>query len=139
MNRQKHNLFGGIIKQSLTVFTLMVAALSLTSFIPGVFAQGLIGADDNIDNVKLATGNADSASELIRTIVNYFLFFLGLIATIMVIGGGVMLVTGAGEQEKVDKGKKMITFALVGIIVILLSFVLVKTVIDSGLGSEATT
>lgn len=82
-----------------------------------------------------ATGNADNASDLITTIVNYFLGFLGLIAVLMIIYGGVLYVTAGTDAGKVDKAKKMIMYAITGIIIVFLSFALVNTVLKAGLGA----
>lgn len=137
MSKQKHNT----LKQTIIVFTLMVVGLTLVAFAPATLAQtsGLIKTTDNPNNISQATGGASSARELVLTIVNYFLYFLGLIATLMVIYGGVLYVTAAGDTEAVDKGKKVIMYALVGIIIILLSFALVNSVLGAGLGNESTT
>lgn len=137
MTKQKHNT----LKQTIIVFTLMAVGLTLVAFAPATLAQttGLIKTTDNPNNISQATGGASSARELVLTIVNYFLYFLGLIATLMVIYGGVLYVTAAGDTESVDKGKKVIMYALVGIIIILLSFALVNSVLGAGLGNESTT
>jgi TRAP-type C4-dicarboxylate transport system permease small subunit len=55
--------------------------------------------------------------------------FLGLIAVIMIIYGGFTYVTAAGKQEAVDSAKKTILYAIVGIVIILLSFAIVNTVL----------
>lgn len=137
MDKQKYNT----LKQTLIVFTLMIVGLTLVSFAPAALAQttGLIKSTDNPSNISQATGGASSARQLVLTIVNYFLYFLGLIATLMVIYGGIMYVTAAGDSEAVDKGKKVIMYALIGIVIILLSFALVNSVLGAGLGNESTT
>ena len=77
--------------------------------------------------------------------VNFVLGFLGLAAIIMIIYGGFMYVTAAGAEEKTTKGKKSVTYAIVGIVIILISFALVNTVIrgigtgtDVGVGTGTT-
>ncbi len=69
--------------------------------------------------------------------VNFALGFLGLIAVVMVIYGGFLYVTAAGEEEKTTKGKKSVTYAVIGIIIILISFALINTVIQGvGRGTD---
>ncbi len=126
------------LKQLLVMFAVMGAGLLLATHIPEAHAA-LIG-DDNIQGVAEATNNATSARALARTIVNFFLFFLGLVATIMVIYGGVLYVTAAGNDDQVGKAKNVILYAIIGIVVILLSFALVNTVIlGAGTGTEPST
>lgn len=124
------------LKQTLLVFALMVGAISLFSFLPSASAAILSG-QDNPAEVAGATGGETSIRGLVLTIVNYALTFLGLVAVIMVIYGGVTYVISAGNDEAVGNAKKIILYALVGIIIILLSFVLVNAVLGAGTGTEA--
>lgn len=72
--------------------------------------------------------------DFIVNVVNFALGFLGLVAVIVVIYGGFLYVTAAGEEEKTTKGKKSVTYAIIGIIIIIVSYALVNTVI-SGIGT----
>ncbi len=125
-----------IIKQTLLVFGLMVGAISLFSVLPVASAVGLLDTGDNPEVIGAATGGETSLRGLILTLVNYFLGFLGLLAVIMIIYGGVSYVTSAGNDEAVGKAKKIIMYAIIGIILILLSFVLVRAVLGAGTGTE---
>lgn len=107
-----------------------------------VFAQssggsGFLQQSDNPNNIAQATGGQTSVRALILTVVNFFLGFLGLLAVLMVIYGGVMVVTSQGDPGKADKGKKILTYAAVGIIIILLSFAFVSTILGAGSGQQA--
>lgn len=126
------------LKQFLLISGLMVLGLLLVGYAPAAMAQ-LITTQDMPSNIAGAVGGETSARALIVTIINFFLFFLGLIATIMIIYGGVTYVTGAGEQEKLDSAKKIIMYAIVGIIIVLLSFAIVNTVLQAGTGTQAGT
>ena len=123
-----------IIKQSLIVFSLMAVGLVLFQFVPAFAQGGLISPTDQPGRLAEATGGQGSLRQLILTFLNFFLGFLGLISVIMIIYGGILYVTAAGEQERVDKGKKIIMYAIVGIVIILLAFALVNTILG-GLGA----
>jgi len=75
----------------------------------------------------LNLGTAD-LKETIINILNLALGLLALIAVIMVIIGGFTWMTAGGNEEKVDKAKKIISSAVVGMIIILLSWALVTFV-----------
>src|SRR3989339_791554 len=61
----------------------------------------------------------------------------GKIAAAMVIYGGILYVTSAGEEEKTGKAKKILMYAIIGIVIIFLSFAIVNTVISgAGTGDE---
>ncbi|MCD6110004.1 PKD domain-containing protein [bacterium] len=75
--------------------------------------------------------------DYIVNVVNFVLGFLGLVAVIMVIYGGYLYVTAAGEEENTTKGKKSVSYAMIGIVIILVSFALVNTVIKGvGKGTD---
>jgi len=65
-----------------------------------------------------------------QKIINWFLLFLGLIATGFLIYGGFLYVTSAGNDENVKKAKNLIIYAAVGIIVIILAAVVVNALLD---------
>lgn len=94
----------------------------------------LISPTDQPGRLAEATGGQGSFRDLLLTFLNFFLGFLGIVAVIMVIYGGVLYVTAAGNQENIDKGKKIIMYAVIGIVIILLAFALVNTLL-SGLGA----
>ena len=120
-----------LIKQTLLVFALMIGAIAFFSMIPVAGAQ-LITTGDIPGNIAGPTGSEGSLRALVLRIVNYFLAFLGLIAVIMVIYGGITYVTAAGKDEPIQNAKKIIMYALIGLIIILLSFALVNTVLQAG-------
>ncbi len=122
-----------LLKQIVLVFALMVGAITLVSAISVAGAAPLINPGDNL--VAEPTGGA-TFRELVVRMVNYFLGFLGLLAVIMVIYGGVTYVTSSGQDEKVQNAKKIIMYAVIGLIIILLSFAIVNMIIGAGTGVE---
>lgn len=113
----------------------LVAVFCLFSF--DIAFADLIGVGDNPENIDTATPAwGGSARTAIRVIVNYFLFFLGLIATIMVIYGGFLYITSGGDDAGAEKGKKILIYSAIGIIIILVSYALVNTIIETGTGNE---
>ncbi len=51
----------------------------------------------------------------------------GPFALLSLVGGGLMYVIAGGDEEKTGKAKKIITWAIVGIVVIYGAFALVST------------
>ena len=72
----------------------------------------------------LTLGTAD-LKETIINILNLLLGLLALIAVIMVILGGFMWLTSGGNEEKVDKAKKTISSAVIGMVIVLLAWALI--------------
>lgn len=125
------------LKQGLIVLGLTTVLLTIFSALGGVASAQLIQQGDVPSSIAQATGGEGSIRNLILNIVNFFLLFLGLIAVIMIIYGGITYVTAAGNQEKIESAKKIIMYAIVGIVIVLISFALVRTVISgAGQGAE---
>jgi len=123
---------GQIVKQVLMVLALMTGALALVGAFPEIAGAAFINTTDNPGNVSDATGGSGDIRDLALRIVNFFLGFLGVVAVIMVIYGGVTYVTAAGKDDAIGNAKKIITYALIGIVIILISFAVVNTVLGAG-------
>ena len=75
-------------------------------------------------------GQNTSLRQFILNILNFFLSFLGLIGTAAIIYAGYLMVAGAGDDSMHEKGKKILMYAAIGVIVVLTSFALVNTLIQ---------
>ena len=104
--------------------------VSLTDFKGGLSAPSAEGYDPKLTEVT-------SAREFVVKIIKFALSFLGLIAVIISIYGGVRILTSAGEADGVEKGRKAITYAVIGIIVIMSSYAIVNTVLQAPGGAPA--
>ena len=77
-------------------------------------------------------GTADNlfvAGGIFQQISNTLIFLVGAIAVIMLIIGGLRYVTSNGEASSIKGAKDTITYAIIGIIVAMLSYALVSFVI----------
>lgn len=79
---------------------------------------------------------ASDAREFVLNVTNFILGFLGLTAVIVIIYGGFVYVTAAGDESKTEKGKKSVTYAIIGILMILASFAIVNTVLQAPSGTD---
>lgn len=64
-------------------------------------------------------------------IIKYAMGILGAIALVMFIYGGFTWLTSRGASDKIEKGKKIFVWAVIGLAVIFSSYLLVSLVIDS--------
>ena len=95
------------------VFTVMVALLVL-----GVanLAEAVNVYPNASGNIGL--GNADP-EDMIVSVINWILGILALVAVIMILVGGFLWMTAGGNEEKVDKAKKLLIAAIIGLVIIL--------------------
>jgi len=124
--------------------SLMMGATLIMLFLVNVlgvdmaFAQDAITDGDRPGVITDLSGGEGSIRALVLRIVNFALGFLGFLAVLMVIYGGIMYVTSGGDQEKTEKGKKIIFAAAGGVILIIVSFALVNTLLQAGAGGAST-
>lgn len=82
----------------------------------------------NYQNYKDALGigspnlNTSSLGSIVSSFLPYVLTLAGLALFVMLILGGFTLLTGMGNQEQQEKGKKQITSALIGFLIIFASY-----------------
>jgi hypothetical protein len=69
-----------------------------------------------------------SISQFILKIINVALAVAGLIAVLFLIIGGFRYITSAGNEEVAEGAKKIIINAIIGVVVIILSFVIVRVI-----------
>ncbi len=123
-------------REVLTFAGLLGAALLATTFISDM---SFAASGDSIEFVDNLTGGEGDLKVLLNTILSYFLGFLGFVCVIMVIYGGILYVTSAGNDENVGKAKKILLYAAIGIVIIMVSYALVNTILGAGAGTTTTT
>ena len=85
------------------------------------------GQTQNINSGLKARGD-ESLTDSIQKIINYLIGFLGLIALVLALYGGFLMLTAAGDEEKVKKGKTILMQAAMGILVIFLAAGIVQLI-----------
>jgi len=105
---------------------LYVGALLL--FLPFfVEAQGLVPRPIT----GLPGGQGATAGAWIRDFILMFLEVAGLIAVAFIIYGGFRYITSAGNEEAAESGKNTLTNAIIGLVIIILSYVIVAVLINA--------
>jgi hypothetical protein len=119
--------------------TMFLASLVLSV---GLFAvPALVGAQTDVFGVNYgaATGlGQQDPRETIANVIKIALSFLGIVAVIIVLWGGVLWMTAAGNSEKVDQAKKVLFSGLIGLIIILSAFAVTQFVINQLIGATGT-
>ena len=112
-------LNSGIIKKMKRTF----AILTIFTLIASPF---LVLADITIDNPIAATDFKD----LINSIID-FLFTVSLfIVPIVIIIGGFFFITAAGNASQIETGKRLVLYAIIGFIIIIMAKGLATAVLD---------
>lgn len=74
------------------------------------------------------TGGPSSVPQLFSNIVSTLLFFVGALAVIFVIVGGIQYITSSGDPKRIEQAKNTLTYAVAGLVIAILSFAIVSFV-----------
>jgi hypothetical protein len=69
--------------------------------------------------------------QVIQNTINVVLTLIGILAAGILVVGGIMYITSAGEEEKAAKAKKLILYAIVGLLIIGVSAIVVNVIINT--------
>lgn len=67
---------------------------------------------------------------VINTLINVLLSVAGTLAVLFLIIGGYQYITSLGNPEQISKAKSSITYSIIGLIIVILSYVIVKFVFN---------
>ena len=105
--------------------TIYMAILGLAL---GVGAPSIMKELGAIIGWSGADATALSLSQIALNVLNFLLGITGVLAITMLVVGGIMFMTSAGDEERVESGKKIFKFSLIGIVVVMASMTIVKQI-----------
>lgn len=141
--RQTLTNFAGVIRKVVTrrrliatvlavAFVVPVVAYAQTALNPGLSSAGDIGLPDpgvtGIEDIRLIIARA----------VRFVLGFVGLLAVGVVIYGGYLWMTSAGDAEQVTEARTILRNGGIGLALIILSFAIVTFIINTFIDSVLT-
>ena len=125
-----------IVKKVNLVKTLEVVAVSALMLAPMVaFALPAFNCSD-LNGVNCSS---TSFNGFIKTIINWLLGIAFGVAVLFLIIGGFWYITSAGNEETAEKGKNTAFNAIIGIVIIILSYVIVNVVSNLVANPNSTT
>lgn len=129
-----------------------IAFIGLMLFLGSIFAPGALAQDDGgcggvggfsdgigcvgqiRDDSGIPERGKDDIAGLILDAIKILLSIVGVIALAAIIWGGVMYITAAGNDQRIEQAKRVIMYAIIGLIVIGLAAVIVNVVLEDIVG-----
>jgi hypothetical protein len=112
---------------SFVLVLVMFIALANVTMAAGAAGGGLQGGFASA-SYSSYMDTTNSPFVLIGNVLQSVLTLMGAVAVIMIIYAGVTISASRGNEEAVKKGKKMITYAIMGLIIIIVSWSIVSWV-----------
>lgn len=75
-----------------------------------------------------AGGTTLTLLQIAQNVLDFLLSIVGIIAITMLVIGGLMYLTAAGDEDRIDTGKKIAKYSIIGIAIALSSIVLVRMI-----------
>lgn len=113
--------------------TLPVAAFAAdVTAADSMFSKGSTGmtAESGLSDATFGT--------LLTTFINWSLYIIGGLGVLGFVYAGFLYITAGGDDTKIGEAKKMMTYAIIGIVVALLGLI-VATTVNNLLNSTSTT
>ncbi len=111
------------------IFILSFLFLS-QNYLPANATQG---EDSPVSNKTVTLTNPIGSTDiptLIGYIIKAVMGIVGSLALVMVIYGGFVWMTAAGNAEKVTQGKNILIWAIIGLVVIFSAYIIVANIIS---------
>lgn len=113
---QKIKLFGA---------SLLLAAVV---FVGGAPAQAADFLKNCTGSSAVCENKDDDAQSMVLNVIDILLYIVGALSVIVIIYGGIKYVTSTGDEAGIKSAKNAILYAVIGLILAIMSFGLVKYV-----------
>ena len=83
------------------------------------------------EEVTLYQGGEGELEKVIPRLINIVMSILGIIAVIIILIGGFMWMTAAGNEERVDKAKKVLVAGVIGLLIVIAAYAISSFIVRS--------
>ena len=118
------------------VFFILIL-LHFMVVIPGVFAQDNYGLESTAEDVLGPHATGPSTVVIVGWILQGALTLVGVIFLVLFVYAGFRWMTAKGNSEDVEKSKKIMINATIGLIVVLAAYATTKFTVDAIIASTA--
>ena len=114
-----------LILAALFAFGASTELVQANSFYDGGGLQDGLNKAQQID-----TGGTGDARETLRNILFGIISFMGVIAVLVIVIAGIILIIGGGDEQQRQKATKMVIYAIIGLLIIILAGAIVRTTLN---------
>lgn len=127
MSSVAHSLSRRFVRISQLLLTL--AFVSVSSLAVPFFAHAQI--ENSAEDVATAAGlSTSSVLDILGTLINVFLSLLGVVFLLLVLYAGFLWMTAGGDDKQVEKARKMLINATVGLVITLSAYAITTFIVN---------
>lgn len=116
----------------------IILPLLLLLFCFPVLAENFFESETGLKNMANETGytkqkifnSADSINTSVGGIIQLALSLTGLVFMIFIFYGGILWMTAAGTQKRIDRAKKIMSESIIGLIIVFLAYAISYFIIN---------
>jgi len=96
-------------------------------------SNSLNGAATDVGSIATSAGlnQSQGLPQIIGSTISILLGLLGIVFVVLVVYAGFLYLTSAGAEDNVKKAKKLLTQAIIGLIIIVSAYAISSYVIDA--------
>ena len=128
-------VFKAIATSLLAIGSVVLLFSATAGAVDGSLGSGLEVARP--DGVPTNLTNGDNS--IIRRGINLMLYAIAVISVVMLIFGGFRYVISGGQKEAVTAAKNTILYAIVGLLIAIFAYSIVRFVIGTVIGTDSVT
>ena len=105
---------------------------AVTGALSGLYWTGVVKAqaiDEYLPDGPL--GGDESVLQLAQRVIRLAILLAALVCVVILIAAGYSYITAAGDEQKIEKAGKTLTYAIVGLVICFISVILVEFVLGN--------
>jgi len=105
---------------------------AVTGAVSGLYWTGVVKAqaiDEYLPDDPL--GGDEDVLSLAQRVIRLAILLAALVCVVILIAAGYSYITAAGDEQKIDKAGKTLTYAIVGLVICFISVILVEFVLGN--------
>ncbi len=115
---------------------LKLGILVIVLFLPQ-FGSAIGGAttDWGLSSLGITGLPTDSPGAFIGRIITWVLGLIGVILIALIVYGGFLYMTSVGNEDQVARAKATLTYAVIGVVVVVVSYILADYILNAVFGT----
>ncbi len=116
--------------KKIMIFLLALVPLASASAIVVQVPNSQGNQDVEITGPTQVQGDESSFFATLQIVNDYLRFAVGIVCMVVLVIGGFKLMTAQGDPEKMKQGNKLLMWALIGILIAILSYAVIRLVVN---------